>query len=108
MLSNIRDLNKQRYQVSQKIRTDNEDLARIQAMQEKFINDQKQIENTISDIRITTSGVLISHKLGRNYSGFSVIAQNTSASIYIVNDGMKDKFIKLKSDVDTTATIKVF
>lgn len=109
----IRDLTKKKYSTSMKILGDDEVQNRVQYMQEKFINDNSAGDmaqsNRIENITVTTSGVNVNHKLGRVYTGFNVIKNSSSASVYVDdNNNMKDLIIKLKSSATTTVSIMVF
>ena len=106
----VRDLTKKRYSTSQKFLSEHETVNRIQYAQEKFTNDNSAgamaQANTINDISVTTSGVAVNHKLGRTYTGFNIIKNSSSASVFIDdNNSNKDKVIKLKSSSATTVSI---
>lgn len=62
----------------------------------------------LDNITITTTGINFAHGLDSKYVGFFVLNRNSTAIIY-TEDSLDDfKFIKLKSSVDTVATIWVF
>lgn len=107
-----RDLSRGRYSVSQKVVSQDEAINRIQSNQERFTNDSVLKSNQIDDILVTTSGVNINHKLGKEYSGFNVIKNSSNANIYIdstdESNKNKNNFIRLKSSSDTTISITVF
>lgn len=110
-----RNLDLKRYSTVQKIQTSDDATNRMQYVQEKFVNDnstqQTNQANTLSDISIGTSPTSVNHKLGRAYTGFSVIKNSTGANVYQVNESSnenKDSIIFLQASSATVVTILVF
>ena len=109
-----RDLNKVRYSTSQKIYTEDETLGRIQNIQEIFTNSQSNQINKnavrIDGVSLTTASSDVSHKLGRVYSGFTLINSSNGAGVYedSAENKYKDRIIKLKSSSPTIVSIMVF
>lgn len=62
----------------------------------------------IENVALTTSAVLVNHKLGRAYRGWIVVDQSANASVYSTTTTLPTRFISLVASNTVTVSLWVF